>query len=107
MAELKTPQGLVVGLIIGTPVAAPEVTNLDISIGAARLGVPLSVEGDIPAGAAFQWKRSTTPAKPFESIEGATERAFTPTANEVGMYLKAEVFYKGEGYLTNGKKVSA
>lgn len=109
MAEMQTPQGLVVGLILDmpAPAPAPEVTKLEVSIGAAKLGFPLSVEGEIPAGARYQWLASTTPAKTFEPIEGATERTYTPTANEVGMYVKAEVAYAGETYLTNGKKVTA
>ena len=109
MAEMQTSQGLVVGLILDmpAPAPAPEVTKLEVSIGAAKLGFPLSVEGEIPAGARYQWLASTTPAKTFEPIEGATERTYTPTANEVGMYVKAEVAYAGETYLTNGKKVTA
>lgn len=110
MAEMQTPQGLVIGLILDMPAPVarvPEVTNIAVSIGAAKLGVPLFIEGELPAGAQVRWLRSTTPAKPFEPIEGANGRVFTPTANEIGLYIKAEVSYKGETFLTNGKKVTA
>ena len=47
------------------------------------------VEGSV----AWQWTRSMSMDGTFENIDGATSGAYTPTADEVGYYLRATVMY--------------
>ena len=47
------------------------------------------VEGSVT----WQWTRSMSVYEIFENIDGATSDAYTPTADDVGYYLRATVMY--------------
>ena len=68
---------------------SPSQPNAGVKV-QARLSDP---DGGV-TGATWQWQRGDDPNGSFTDIDGATERDYTPTSEDVGKFLKANVDYR-------------
>ena len=72
----------------------------ELLVGLAQVGIPvgtaLNNDGRSTSNVAWQWQRSATEAGVYSDIpaaEGGTSSTYTPSAGDLGMWLKATVTY--------------
>jgi hypothetical protein len=68
------------------------------------IGTPLTTPN-----LAYQWKIASSPKGQYENISNATSGTYTPTAGDVGKYIKCEVTASGSAVgvkLSNAKRVA-
>lgn len=80
-----------------TPAAAPRNLIAPAISGVARVGIPLTVDDGVWAGAsevAYQWRRAAA------NIVGATGRGYVPVVADVGAVITCEVTGANEAFST-------
>lgn len=98
VSQLPVIEKVVLG---GTPTEGVGTDALDITY----IGIPT----ETPT-LTYQWKIGNTATSKFVDIDGATSATYTPTADDVGKYIKCEVTASGTAtgiVLSNAKKVVA
>jgi hypothetical protein len=98
VSQLPVIEKVVLG---GTPTEGVETDALDITY----IGIPT----ETPT-LTYQWKIGNTATSKFVDIDGATSATYTPTADDVGKYIKCEVTASDTAtgiVLSNAKKVVA
>lgn len=95
---------------VGATLDKATLAGAQVGVATEPLTLTYNVEPAAEPELTYQWKVGNSAAGLFYDVEGATEATYTPTEDQVGMYLRCEVTASGGvtgTVMSNAKKIAA